>query len=79
MRKRGRPRINPQGPEEWQEAVNGAQLGLEIDSCFQYGLLEGIAEDGTVLTESGVNVARCERILAAGKKMGIVPQSNQTP
>lgn len=75
MGKRGRPRINPRTPAEWQEAVNAAQFGLLLDSAFQYGLLE--REDGG--TDSGVNVERCHRILAAGKKKGFEPEEDWTP
>lgn len=66
---RGRPRINPRTPGEWQEAVNAARDALALDSAFQYGLVEN--SDGS--TESPVNVGRCLRILAEGKRRGIVP------
>ena len=67
-KKRGRPRINPVSPEQWQEAVNQAYFGLCIDSLFQYGLLES----GT--GQSGIKVDRCVRILTLGKKLGYEPK-----
>lgn len=74
-RGRGRPRINPRTPAEWQEAVNAAAYGLALDSAFQYGLLE--RSDGS--KESGVNVERCRRILEAGAKKGLKPAENWDP
>jgi len=69
-RPRGRPRINPRTPEEWQEAVDAAHLGLLIDSGFQYGLLQG--ENGS--KESGIKVDRCLRVLKLGKRKGFEPR-----
>lgn len=74
-RGRGRPRINPRTPEEWQEAVNAAYFALVLDSAFQYGLLE--REDGS--TTSGVDVDRCRRILEAGAKKGLTPAEDWEP
>lgn len=71
--KRGRPRINPRTPAEWQEAVDAAWDALLIDSAFQYGLL--CRSDGS--TESGIKVDRCQRLLEEGKRRGFVPQGDR--
>lgn len=55
---------NPRTPEEWQEAVDGAQACLLLDSARQYGLIEG---------GPGVNVDRCVGLLEHGRARGIVP------
>ena len=63
-RRRGRPRINPRTPEQWQEAADLAQGFLEIDACKQFGLLTG----GPV-----VNIERCHRILKMARRRGVRP------
>jgi hypothetical protein len=55
---------NPRTPAEWQEAVDGAEACLLLDSARQYGLIEG---------GPGVNVDRCVGILEHGRARGIVP------
>jgi hypothetical protein len=55
---------DPQTPAEWQDAVNGAEAALLLESARCYGLVQG----GPI-----VHVARCEAILARGKKRGVVP------
>jgi len=57
---------NPKTREEWQAAVNAAEFYLLVHSAECYGLITG----------PEVDVARCEEILAAGKRMGIVPQTD---
>jgi hypothetical protein len=52
---------NPHTPAEWQEAVNAAEFGLILDSCYQYGLLTG----------PKVDTARCLMILERGRGLGI--------
>lgn len=63
MRPDARP-PDPETPEQWQEAVNAANLWLMIDAARQYGLL----------TAPDVNVDRCEEVLARGKELGYTPQ-----
>lgn len=58
---------DPQGPEEWQEAVDAAKGALVLDDCRLYGLITG----GPV-----VNRDRCIEILEAGNKLGIVPAAD---
>lgn len=55
---------DPQTAEEWQEAVNLAEFLLSIDSCRQYGLIEGGPE---------VNVERACDILRRGRWRGAFP------
>lgn len=74
-RGRGRPRINPRTPQEWQEAVNAANYAIKIDAAFQYGLLE--YSNGS--RESRINVDRCRRLLTRGAKLGYVPADNWEP
>ena len=57
----------PHTTEEWQEAVDGAQFLLALDSCRQYGLIE---------SDVIARVERCEEILERGKRMGVVPASD---
>jgi hypothetical protein len=49
---------------EWQAAVDAAHFYLLIDSGVQYGLLE---------TDHEINADRCEQLIIAGEKRGIVP------
>jgi hypothetical protein len=58
---------DPQTAAEWQEAVNGAEACLLIDSARQYGLITG----GPV-----IDVTRCERILTAGRGRQILPSKS---
>jgi hypothetical protein len=59
-------RRDPQSPDEWQDAVDAADLLLLLDACRQYGLVEGGPE---------VNIARCNELLAEGAERGIFPSS----
>jgi hypothetical protein len=56
---------DPTTPEEWQLAVNAAYFCLLVDSCRQYGLIEG----GPTF-----NLARAEELLARGRALGVTPQ-----
>lgn len=55
---------DPQTPEEWQSAVDAAQIALTVEASRVYGLVEG----GPV-----VNVARCLAIIEQGGERGILP------
>lgn len=57
--------LEPRTRDQWQEAVNLAEVCLLIDSGRKYGLLTGGPE---------VNVERCLEILRGGKARGIVPE-----
>lgn len=58
---------DPKTPEEWQEAVDAAQVLLMILSARLYGLITG---------GPTANVARCEEILRKGRDRGIRPSPN---
>lgn len=55
---------DPQTPAEWQDAVNAAEASLAFESARLYGLVAG---------GPGIDVDRCQHILAAGRARGIVP------
>jgi hypothetical protein len=55
---------DPRTPEEWQEAVNMAEFLLALDSCKQYGLIEG---------GPTVKFERALKIIERGKARGVVP------
>lgn len=55
---------DPKTLKEWQEAADEAELLLCLDSCRQFGLIEG----GPV-----ANVERCEYILAEAHSRGVTP------
>lgn len=57
---------DPQSAEEWQDAVDSADLLLLLDACRQYGLVEGGPE---------VNFGRCNELLAEGAERGIFPSA----
>jgi hypothetical protein len=59
---------DPKTAGEWQEAVNGAEFFLLLDSCRQYGLIEG---------GPAVNADRCSAILERGRRRGIYPLSHE--
>ena len=64
---RGRPRKNPQDPQtqaEWQDAVNAAEFCVALDSCKQYGLLDGVPN---------INVERAIELLRRGAGRGFRP------
>lgn len=63
----------PETPGEWQDAVDGAEFWLMVDSAIQYGLMEMIGDDGKPMKGSRVNVDRCLKLLELGKERGIVP------
>jgi hypothetical protein len=60
---------DPQTPQEWQDAVNGAAGAIAIESCKMYGLLKGGPK---------INLARCEQILKRGVRKGITPSKPDT-
>lgn len=55
---------NPKTPAEWQEAVDLASGWRIIADAEMYGLLTGVPK---------INLTRCDRILALGKKAGVRP------
>jgi hypothetical protein len=55
---------DPRTPREWQAAADAAYLMLTLDSCRQYGLIEGGPE---------IDCERCEAILERAAKKGIKP------
>ena len=57
----------PRTPEEWQAAVDAADMALAVDSLMQYGLIE--ATDG----DFAVNGDRCNEILDRGRSLGYTP------
>lgn len=57
----------PRTPEEWQAAVDAADMALAVDSLMQYGLIE--ATDG----DFAVNGDRCYEILDRGRSLGYTP------
>ncbi len=54
----------PKTDAEWQEAVDGAEACLALDSARQYGLITGGPK---------INAARCDKILAMGRARGVRP------
>lgn len=59
--------IDPDTPEEWQNAVDAAHGLLTVDAARQYGLVAG---GPTVI------VSRCKEILERGKDLGITPSAD---
>ncbi|HZC23344.1 MAG TPA: hypothetical protein VE866_08395 [Candidatus Binatia bacterium] len=59
-------RVEPTTDQEWQDAVDGAEFWLALDSARQYGLIE---------TDIAVDVDRCEDLLRRGAERGIRPAS----
>jgi len=57
---------DPQTPDEWQAAVDGAGFLLMLDAAQQYGLIVGA---------EGINAERCQEILERGADLGIFPSS----
>ena len=51
-------------PTEWQDAVDWADVFLTVDSAVKYGLITG---------GPGVDIARCEKLLARGAELGYRP------
>lgn len=58
--------VDPQMPEEWQEAVDAADALLHIHSAEAYGLITGAPT---------VNVERCEQLLEAARRRGVTPSA----
>jgi len=58
--------VDPETPEQWQQAVNIAEFMLALDSARQYGLIE---------TDIQLVVERCDDILRRGREKGFVPAS----
>jgi hypothetical protein len=56
---------DPETPAEWQEAVDCAYARLLLDSARQHQLVEG---------GPGVDVERCDAILARGREQQILPR-----
>jgi hypothetical protein len=56
----------PQTPEEWQAAIDAAEMALTLDSLMQYSLIES---DG----DFSVNADRCREILKFGRSLGYNP------
>jgi len=59
-------RRDPRSPDEWQDAVDSADVLLLIDAAQQYGLVTGGPK---------VNIARCNELLAAGAEGGVFPSA----
>lgn len=57
--------VDPETPEQWQEAVDCAEACLLIDAARQYGLITG---------GPAVNVERCVQIKAHGYRRGVSPR-----
>lgn len=55
---------NPRTPQEWQEAVDAADILLGLEAARLYGLVTG----GPV-----IDVERCDEILRRGRLRGYVP------
>ncbi len=60
------PPINPQTPEEWQNAVDAADALLHIHSAVCYGLVTGAPT---------INVERCEQLLENARRRGVTPSA----
>jgi hypothetical protein len=56
----------PKTPDQWQEAVDAAAAARTIADCMMYGLLAG---------GPAIDVARCDLILARGRKRGVLPSA----
>lgn len=57
----------PRTRDQWQEAVDLAEVYLVIDSARKYGLVRG---------GPAVDVDRCEQLLAGGRARGITPAAD---
>lgn len=57
--------VEPETAEEWQEAVDVAELYLLLDSARQYGLIEG---------GPPIDIKRCEELLRRGRQKGFQSQ-----
>lgn len=57
----------PRTRDQWQEAVDLAEVYLVIDSARKYGLVRG---------GPAVDVDRCEQLLACGRARGITPAAD---
>lgn len=60
------PIVDPQTPEDWQTAVNLAEVLLLVDSARQYGLITG---------GPAIHADRCAALLEAARSRGIVPEA----
>jgi hypothetical protein len=56
--------VDPRTPQEWQEAVNLAELYLILNSAEVFGL---------VTEGPRVNVERCEDLIKMGRERGYIP------
>ncbi len=59
--------IEPQTPQEWQEAIDTAEVLVRLDAARQYGLVTG---------GPAVNVSRCEELLRRGEALGYTPTAD---
>lgn len=55
----------PQSPDQWQEAVDGAKAALNLVSARSYGIIVG---------GPTVNIQRCWDIIRSGERRGITPR-----
>ena len=55
---------DPETPEQWQEAIDFAELFLNLESARLYGLIE---------SDFKVDRARCEELLERGRALGYQP------
>jgi hypothetical protein len=58
----------PKTPQQWQEAVNLAELYSRVDAAVKYGFVEFT---GTI------NLDRCHEMLERGRKRGVYPVQAQ--
>lgn len=58
----------PTSPAEWQHVANLATALLEIDSCKQYGLMEGGAP---------IDAERCRFMIEQARHLRIYPQREE--
>lgn len=57
--------VDPDTPNEWQEAVNAAHFWRTIADCVMYGLVS--------FSGNKIDVARCDDILDRGRALGVTP------
>ncbi len=59
--------IDPDTPEQWQEAVDAAYVVMSIDSARKYGLIVGGPE---------IDEERCLETIRRGALYGIAPSAD---
>jgi hypothetical protein len=57
-------RRNPVTRAEWQDAVDSAAAVRAVADCKMYGLIKGGPQ---------IDIHRCDEILEAGKRRGVIP------